>query len=283
LDLEEMLGKALAVISAAALAGLLALPVSESRADQSSPLPAEQQGASIDVLVQNADGKGVRLAIPKKSLDQTDYHRKNLRSFRVAVESVRMPRPKPLNPTAAKIFQEIERKLQQSEDTSAPAVAGESGSPAAPGSESELEDGPLIVEISGAFVGSPNPLIEYAIEKSTVGRDDSDPDFHRYSIENGASTIGMEVLVPRDDVEARRVKIVCMVAATMPDAESCTFYISVGDRLGLEYMIPRREMTNWRTVDARVTTWIDAITMECFEGPRLQAGSKPDEYYPCPF
>ena len=140
----------------------------------------------------------------------------------------------------------------------------------------------MIVKISSAFVGSPNPLIEYVIEKS-VGRDDSDPDFHRYSVENGASTIAMEVLVPRDDVEARRVKIVCMIAATMPDEESCTFYTSVGDRLGLEYTILRREMTTWRLVDAKVTAWIDAITVECFEGPTLQAGFKPDEYYPCPF
>src|SRR5262249_55756150 len=163
-------------------------------ADQSSPSPAEQQGAAVDVLLQNADGKGVRLAIPQESLDQADDHRMNVRSFRVVVESVRMPRPKPLNAKAAGIFQEIERNVQQ--DPSAPDVVGDAGSSAAPGRESEREDGPLIIRISGVFVGSPNPLIEYVVGKSGA-RDDSDPDFHRYSVENGAGTTTMEVLVPR--------------------------------------------------------------------------------------
>src|SRR5262249_34463715 len=118
---------------------------------------------------------------------------------------------------------------------------------------------------------------------SSVGGDNSDPDFYRYSVSNAANSISTEVLVPRDDAEARRVKIACMGAATVPDAGSCTLYTSVADRLGLKYEMPRSQMPKWRTVDAKVMAWIDSVTIGCFDGPTLQPGAKPTAYYPCPF
>ena len=61
----------------------------------------------------------------------------------------------------------------------------------------------------------------------------------------------------------------------------CDVHAQATDRIIVVYDVPGGALDRWYEVHEKVMTLFRSLVVDCFEGPKLKGGDRPDELYPC--
>lgn len=61
----------------------------------------------------------------------------------------------------------------------------------------------------------------------------------------------------------------------------CDVHVQATDRLIIVYDVPRRGVDRWHEVHEKVMILFRSFVVDCFDGPKLKRGDRPDQLYPC--
>jgi hypothetical protein len=220
---------------------------------------------ALNIFLQNVRGEGVYLKIPKDYLGPK-YRDGAIRDSIYAYADFLEMQPhqrqrKPL----AQMFEELEGALD-----------GEKSPAARDPTPDELDYSGSIVIHSAAFDGR-SAIFEDFTTKYPEQPEPTDSAFRRFRHTYNDGRIAGEYLIPRDEFESGSVWIYCLGSSP----KKCSVNMPFGDRLWLQYAIPRLAVAEWRLVDMRVKAWVNTLVVGCFEGPQLQPGGRPAMLHAC--
>jgi hypothetical protein len=220
----------------------------------------------VELYVQNARGAGVRLRIPASYM-QWGFNRRGGLTPKIALIAV-YPE---MTPYGALSSQEKWRYINGDWDD-----------------DKSLRFDPLIhvqasipefLERIFADKTDPKRLISVSQEEQFV----------RYKI-TFASAV-REYLVPHDAdlsaaVEGQKGPLFeCLplpAAVKVEDSQiNCQGSILLGDRLLIDYSVPRRRIAEWRRVEEGVRALIDSFIVDCFESEQLKEGEETTAFHGC--
>jgi hypothetical protein len=253
-----------------------ALSVKLSAADAGTA--SESAAPPVELTFQNSREQGIRLAIPREYLkDDKDWDT----TFAVLTD-IRFPDMQP--PPPRRTFRQVAKAL------------ADKGQPATMDNvlrEWELDkpkyDARVPLQYSvGVWIQSGIPqgtegMIDGIVVDSAEYDDPLEPMFRHYRDAYKDGTAFREYLIPRDEFAARSVWIDCLPRNIERPDYGCLVNTTLGDRLGLKYNIPRKDVALWREVDTKVKDFVRQHVVDCFDGIRLKPSRQPLPTYACQF
>jgi hypothetical protein len=226
----------------------------------------ERERQTVSIVLQNAFGQGAQFQISKEYL-APEYHDGGMRgSLHLYIE---FPEIRPRQDVSGKAALEA---LEQGELLPA----------RRPQSVESGYAGYLIIE--DTIQDHAAAATERITTRYAERVDDNDPEFRRYWQTYSSGALLAEYLLPKEELDAQSVWIRCFATTLQrPDTTKCTVYTPFGDRLQLQFAIPRRDVGKWRVVDARFKSWLRDLIAGCFEGAQLPLGGRPEALTECPF
>jgi hypothetical protein len=238
---------------------LLALTASTTAAlDDATP---------VEFFIQNVEGQGVHIAIPKVYL--TKFQRTG-RLDNLLFLDVVFPYMTPREP--------FRRTLRDMLDDISKAVDEGSTSHQMKPEYRDLE-GTWFgdVRLSGSTPSLVSKALVYEVSRHEPSNDGSEPTFRHYRYDVGNSATAEDLLVPVEQPVQTPIWFACRPQS------SCVARTLIGDRIHVSYNIGKENIGQWRDLDAKVRSWVRGFVVDCFEGPPLKPGEKPAAFYPCPF
>jgi hypothetical protein len=263
------------VVSAAAL--ILAATLFGASLDAADEATPTESAELIETTLQNSLGQGVRLAIPRAYLDRHSWD-----STFVALKGVQFPDMLP--PPPRRTLRQVTQSLgQKGEPATIENILNEWE---ADGPKHE-DQGPLHysgwIWITDGLPTGRAAMIDRFILRYPEYDDATEPGFRHYRHANNDGIVVQEYLIPREEFDARSVWLDCSPRDRYGPRTRCSLWISFGDRLGLQYTIPRSDIALWREVDVKVKALVRQFIVDCFDGPKLEPGEQPSSSYPCQF
>jgi hypothetical protein len=243
-------------LTTAAFCALLLFPNGQ-RATASSDAKPE----SVEVLLQNSTGEGVRLAIPKAYLKEHEGETGPRRSVRL---DIRYPEIAPYYLYQSKT--DLQKLLDAMRDKQA-----------------EVQDESHwmgYIHVRPGRAGHIEEIISAEVLPNTQYEDEAEPEFIHYRKLYGTSS--REFLIP-DTPSSQAIWFKCYPRDPARPRDQCEANTELGDRMYLQYTIPRSHLSRWRQVDEEVKAVIRSIVVDCFESPKLEFGSRPLSTHACPF
>ncbi len=218
-----------------------------------SAAPASNKFANIHL--RNVDGKGIQLKIPLQFLERN--HRESGWRETVYFDV---------------IFPEIRPgrlSTQQSAQEQSQAMVG-----------GVLPyDGTLKI-----WPGDPQRLaasLGGLIGESSEFSENREPGFHHFRHMDSRENPIREYLVPIEELSGQTVWLSCPLSEGILSRYKCTAHSNFGDRLTIEYTIPRKTVDQWRQIDAAIRRAVQEFVVTCFDSPDF--GLPPSrKTYDCP-
>jgi hypothetical protein len=257
--------------------GLGTAPVEKNDAGlgAADPTTSNEPTEPVEITFQNASGHGIRLAIPRAYLDRNSWD-----DTFVALKGVQFPDMLPPPPrrklrevvkaleghgqpsTVENLLKEWERDYPKHEDQEPLHYSGR-------------------ITISPGIPEGTSRMIDSHVLRHPEYDDPLEPGFRHYRQANRDGTVAREYLIPREEFDARSIWIDCF-SRDRP-RRMCKVWTKFGDRLSLQYTIPRTDITFWREADSKVRSLVRQFVVDCFEGAQLEANQQPSTTYPCRF
>jgi hypothetical protein len=219
------------------------------------------------LLIQNVDGQGVRLAVSAAYLEE---FQRNGRVENLLFLDVIFPEMTPRQP--------IRRTVQEMVGDISQAL-NDGKTPDQVNPEYKHREGTWFggVRLSGSTSGLVADALAYEISRHEPYDDESEPGFRHYRRDVGNSATAEDLLVPVEQPAQSLIWFACHPGS------SCTAQTLIGDRIHMTYNMGRANIGQWRALDNKVRSWVRALVIDCFEGPKLEPRDTPAETYPCPF
>jgi hypothetical protein len=141
-----------------------------------------------------------------------------------------------------------------------------------------------LLHIYGAAPGAHERLLKHEIAWRTTVNLGEHNGFNLYR--QKSARLYYDILVPLDrpDSRVRYFQCASMTEAQLPQADSwqnCSGKLQVNDRLSIDYIIPRRELAQWESVEERVERLIGSFVVDCFDHDGIKEGEDPAQFYEC--
>jgi hypothetical protein len=238
--------------------------------------PNEPDLPPVQLVFQNADGQGIRLAIPQAFLERNSWGESS-----VALKRVQFPDMLP--PPPRRTLQQVTKSLKQSGRPATMENIMEEWAKDYPPRDSEQ---PLHffgwIWLHSSIADGIKNLIKHEIPRLQEYDDAAEPGFKHYRRVYNDGTVMEEYLIPFEELAPRSMWIHCYPRERLPNA-LCSVGTMIGDRLYVTYDVPRPAISSWREIDSKVRTLVHGFIVDCFEGAPLGRGQQPTATYACQF